>query len=368
MPGTKVVGDDAGAEKYSSLCSLGDGRIAYYQVSTQDLCIYTIDGGATQKILTDFVPPEVTPLSTGSKVLAYGMKIYWLDLYNDKALYSVDTAAAVKTPLRVTSNKVEDFAIIGDTLYFNAVSWGVNNDLYKVDLKLGGEPELVSKNDCRDVVTDGANIFYGERNAGGFATAVHKIDAAGNDTVIYTKGVSGLTYYEGYLYFVDGGDLMKTPVTATGNGDASVVDSEHNYDTFVISEGVVYFRELYMGSALKRLACIKADGTGYAKIMTADTDPVSIQVVGNTIYYYSNITNASKSGLYSIPKTAREDATKPTLLLQQDTEYYADSFTVSGNTLYFVNYHKDAGGALQWGDSHLYSVSLGADRTVEKLA
>ncbi len=372
--GTKVIGEEN--ESYSSLCSLGDGRIAYYEVSTQDLCIYTLAGGTAQKILTDFVPPEVTPLSLGGKVLAYGTKIYYLDLYNDKALYCLDTAAAVKTPVRVTSDKVEDFSIIGDTLYFNAVSWGVNNDLYKVDLKLGGTPERVSKYDCRDIVTDGENLFYSERNAGGFATAVHKIDKNGTDTIIYTKGVSGLTYYEGYLYFTadvstfKGDGLFRMSVNDPGDDKAELVYNNHSVGTFVISDGVVYFRELYgVAWGSKQLSCFNLNDVEntYRVMMKTDTDPLEITVHNGRVYYYNDLTSSAKSGIYSVSINAAENETPELLLANQkdgSAFYYARCLTVVGNKMYFISYRLGGVG----GDSHLYSVELGGSHAVEKLA
>ncbi len=362
--GTKVIGDEG--EKYSSLCSLGDGRIAYYQVSTQDLCIYTIAGGATEKILTDFVAPEVTPLSTGSKILAYGTKIYYLDLYNDKALYCIDTAAAVKTLVRVTSDKVEDFSILGDTLYFNAVSWGVNNDLYKVDLKLGGTPELISKNDCKDIVTDGENIYYG-------GSKLHKIDKNGTDTEIYSKDVSGLTYYGGYLYFTvnmgvtKGEGLHRLAVNSLDQAP-TLIYNDHSVGTFVISDGVVYFRELQgLGWNDKQLSRINVDGTGYRVMMVTDTDPLEITVHDGRVYYYNDLTSSAKSGIYSVSINAAENET-PQLLLANEKEgsafYYARYLTVVGDKMYFINYRLGGVG----GDSHLYSVELGGSHTVEKLA
>ncbi len=364
--GTQVIGEDG--KNYSSLCSLGDGRIAYYQVSTQDLCIYTIADESTDKILTDFVAPESKPLSLGSKIVAYGTRIYYLDLYNDKALYYIDTASSAKKPFRVTSDKVEDFSILGDTLYFNAVSWGVNNDLYKVDLKLGGAPELVSENDCKDIVTDGENIYYS-------GSKLHKIDKNGNDTEIFSKDVKGLTYYEGYLYFtVDmgltkGEGLHRLAVNHLDEAP-TLIYNDHNVDTFVISDGVVYFRELYgVAWGSKQLSCFRLDDVKntYRVMMKTDTDPLDITVHNGRVYYYNDLTSSAKSGIYSVSIHAAENET-PQLLLANEKEgsafYYARYLTVVGDKMYFISYRLGGVG----GDSHLYSVELGGSHAVEQLA
>ncbi|MDE7162480.1 MAG: DUF5050 domain-containing protein [Clostridia bacterium] len=358
LPGSKVIeGDNL---SYSSLTATDDGKLAYYRVSDQMLCVSDTDGSNTVEILDGFVAPEYTPISTGSKTAAYGKYLYFLDLYNDKALYAYNTVS--KSLSRVTSNKVSDFAILGDTLYYNAVSYGVNNDLYKVSLKLGGEPELVSENDCEDIVTDGTNLYYVLSNAAGVRTAIHKIDAQGKDSEMYTKGATDLTYYDGYIYFVDGNKLYKMPTTGyTVDGTTQVTTK--NVNTFVINNGVVYFRELYNLNANKRLARVNIDGSNYTAIMTANTDPLKIVVEGDRVYYYTD-TVLGTSGIYSISKNATDDNEQPTLILARNgsgKNYYAEDFTLFNGKIYFVNYYNNLG------DSHLYSVNI-SDGQLEKIA
>lgn len=355
LPGMKVIGDDG--ENYSSLALAGNGTLAYYKVSTQMLCLYEISSGATEEILDGFTAPETVPLTMGSKTLAYGNYIYYLDLYNDKALYSYDTVSGNFS--RITSCKVADFAIIGDTLYYNGVSYGVNNDLFRIDLKNGGVPQLVSKNDCNDIVTDGTNLYYVKCNGAGARTSVNMIAPDGTDTVLYSKGATYLTYYEGYIYFVDNKDLLKMP-TEEYVYNQTVTVKKGNVDAFVIDDGVVYFREMYgVGWTYKRLSRINIDGTGYTKMMSEHTDPLAIRVVEDKIYYYTD-TVLGTSGLYSIDKDAQEDKT-PTLILERGTRYYAEDFTVLNGYIYFVNYYNNLG------DSHFYRVNL-ANGKVEKLA
>ncbi|MDE7076433.1 MAG: DUF5050 domain-containing protein, partial [Clostridia bacterium] len=357
LPGTKIIeGDNL---SYSSLTATSDGKLAYYRVSDQMLCISDTDGGNTVEILDGFVAPETIPLSMGSKTAAYGKYLYFLDLHNDKALYSYNTVS--KALARVTSNKVSDFAILGDTLYYNAVSYGVNNDLYKVNLKLGGEPELVSKNDCEDIVTDGTNLYYVLSNAAGVRTAIHKIDASGVDSEMYSKGATNLTYYEGYIYFVDGNKLYKMPTTGYTVDEKTQVTNK-NVNTFVIDNGVVYFRELY-GVNLKRLARVNIDGSNYTAMMTANTDPLKIVVEGNKVYYYTD-TVLGTSGIYSISKNAADDNEQPTLILARNgsqKNYYAEDFTLFNGKIYFVNYYNNLG------DSHLYCVNISGGQ-LEKIA
>lgn len=354
LPGTKVIG--AEGESYSSLTSTADGKLAYYRVSDQMLCISGVDGGNTVEILDGFVAPETVPVSTGSKTLAYGKTLYFLDLYNDKALYSYDTESAAI--LRVTSNKVSDFAILGDTLYYNAVSFGVNNDLYKIDLKLGGEAEKISSNDCNDIVTDGHKIFYVKENAAGAATAITEIAENGTEKDIFTKGVSNLVYYDGYLYFEYDNKVHRMSAngyTVDVTENVTHKDVSH-VGAFVIDDGVIYFRELYgLAWGFKRLSKMNIDGTGYSVILTENTDPLEIQVAGDYIYYYNDVAK-SVSGLYRINKNGGAAE----LILDCQSKYYASRFTIIDGKIYFINFRA------QLGDSHLYSVEI-ANGTVEKI-
>ncbi len=357
--GTKIIGEEG--EIYTSL-TVSSSVLAYYKVNTQMLCKNTILGTGEEEILKDFVAPEVTPVSTGSKVQSYRDSIYFMDLHNDKALYEYDTVR--KTFARITANKVSDFAIIGDMLYYNEVSCGVNNDLYGVHLTDGGEPALVSENDCVDIITDGTDLYYVEQNAAGVRTAIHKIDGDGNDTMLYTKGANCLTYYDGAIYFEDGGKLYKI-ATVGADTTATVVYEDKKVDVFAVSDGVVYFRELY-GVGLKRLSRVNIDGTGYTVMMTDATDPASLQVVGDKIYYYSDTTTGTQDGIYAISKTAEDGSPAPTLICKRNNadgkKYYAKTFTVAGEYVYFIDYLNQV-----TGDAHLYRVRINGG-TPEKIA
>lgn len=354
--GTKLLGDDT--EVYGSLTAV-DGKLAYYRASDQMLCVSDTDGANTLEALAGFVPPETVPLSTGSKTLAYGKSIYFMDLHNDKALYSYDTTT--KNLVRITSNKVSDFAILGDTLYYNAVSFGVNNDLYKVDLKLGGEPERVSENDCNDIVTDGEKVFYIKENAAGAATAITEISADGTEKDIFTKGVSNLIYYESYLYFEYDNKVHRMPVNGyTVDVTENVTHKDvSRVGTFVIDDGVIYFRELYgIGWGFKRLSRMNIDGADYAIMISDNTDPLEIRVADGKVYYYNDVLKGA-SGIYCIDKNAT-GAKSATLVLDYQQKYYASQFTVLDGNIYFINFRA------QLGDSHFYCYNA-ASKKIEKV-
>ena len=344
--GTSLFNDD---KLYSSLVKIGENQIAFYRVEDQMLCTYNISNTNLVEVLDEFVAPEETIVSTGSKTAVYDGKIYYLDLHKDKTLNCYDPITT-KTR-KLTSNKVSDFAIIGDCLYYNTVSYLVNNDLYKIDLKNGGVPELVSKNDCVDVVFDNVNnrIFYVEQNVSGVRTAIHQITAENLDSVVYTKGAKNLRYYDGYIYFTDGDVLYRMPTTDWTEDEAEVI-IEEKADCFEISNGVIYYREKHLVN--KYLSKVNVDGTGYVRILE-DHDPVDIIVDGNVIYFYSDTNKAANAGIYKI-NTDGSGLTKIMEKTVSEKTYYVTELSLLNNEIYFVNY--ETTGLLS--DSHLYKVSI----------
>lgn len=351
--GTMFVGDDT----YSSLTKLSENKIAYYRVSDQMLCVHNLSTGSVEEVLEGFVAPERTPLSMGSKTAAYNGQIYYLDLYKDKTLICYNPANG--TFKKLTANKISDFSIIGDYLYYNSVSYLVNNDLYRVNLKTGGLPERISTNDCVDVVFADSKVFYVEQNAAGIRTAVHQIDASGIDTMMYSKGVNNLRYYDGYIYFIDGDELHRMSIADWTLDETQMVRNK-DVDVFEISDGVIYFREVLILN--KNLSKINVDGTGYSVIIEKTYDPVEIIVKGNVIYFYSSTVKTDTTGLYKV----NTDGTGVEKLMNKTVDsvtYYLSSVTVAGNDVYFVNYAVGGVG----GDSHLYKLSL-TNNTITKIA
>ena len=347
-PGTKLVGDDT----YSSLTKISDNEVAYYRVSDQMLIIHNLSNNTMVEVLDGFEIPEYTPLSLGSKTLDYNGVLYYLDLYKDKCLYAYYPSTG--TSVKISSNKVVDFSIIGDYLYINTVSWIVNNDMYRINLKTGGVAEKISTYDCNDICGDGTNVFFVEKNAGGVTTAIHVIKSDGTHDMMYSSGVNNLRYYDGYIYFEKSNKLYKMPTTGYVKDEATLVFDGAKVNAFEIKDGVVYFRETYglLGSS-KCLSKVKVDGTGYAKWIT-DVDPVEIHIGGDAVYFYSDTIDANKAGLYKVAFNA-STATKIVGREIGGVTYYTTAITVIGNDVYFVNYNGVTVGAIS--DSHLYKLN-----------
>ena len=342
VTGTKLVGDDT----FSSLTKIDDNNIAYYRVSDQMLIIHNVDNDETTEVLDGFEIPESIVFSTGSKVYAYNGLIYFMDLHNDKCLYTYNPQTNKYNKL--TSNKVTDFAICGDYLYYNCVSFLVNNDLYKINLKLGGEPEKISPFDCVDVVFDGDKIFYVEQNASGARTAIRQINANGEDIMVYSKGVNNLRVYEGYLYFEDGKKIYKMPTTNYVEDQATLVYDDKNVGVFEIVNDVIYFREV--GLIKKYLSTVNIDGTNYKQIK--EIDPIYMTLSNNCIYFYSDTVSNELAGIFKI----QVGSTTVTKILERTVDsvtYYPATITVYNGDVYFINYALAGVG----GDSHLYKIN-----------
>ncbi|MBR6737651.1 MAG: DUF5050 domain-containing protein [Clostridia bacterium] len=352
LPGSKLVGDAT----FSSLTAISNNEIAYYKITnTQELLIHNLDNNETTNVLEGFVKPESIPLSTGSKMLAYDGLVYYLDLYKGKVLYSYNPST--QKTRKITANKVSDFAIIGDYLYYNAISTLVDNNLYCINLKTGGEPEKVSTYDANDIVFDGNNVFYVEKNAGGVRTAIRKVSADGTDPIIYSHGVNNLRYYNGYIYFIDGDDLYRMPTT-NYTVDSPELLRSGDVDVFEINEGVIYFREVLIIN--KQLSKINVDGTGYAVVKTG-YDPVDICIHDGYIYFYSDTIKASTAGIFKIAISGGE-VTQIILKTTNSTTYYPSEIVICGENIYFVNYALGGVG----GDSHVYKVNL-TSKEIEKV-
>lgn len=349
--GSMLIGDAT----FSSLTLLDDGYLAFYRIgTTQELLVYELATNRYTNILEGFTPPESIPFSTGSKTATYNGLIYYLDLHREKCLYTYDPQTGATR--KMTANKVTDFAIIGDYLYYNAVSIMVNNDLYRVNLKTGGEPEKISTYDANDIVSDGENIFYVEQNAAGARTAIHIIKADGTDTIIYSKGVNNLRFHNGYIYFIDGDDLYRMPAKGY-TVDKPELIRKGDVDIFEIADGVIYFREVLLIN--KQLSKINVDGSGYAVVLKG-YDPVDILIEGGYIYFYSDTVKAATAGIFKLSLKGGD----PILVLAKaagSNTYYPTEMVILDGYLYFINYALGGVG----GDSHLYRVKL-ATSAVEK--
>lgn len=360
LPGTQVI--DGGELGVCSLTNYSKSLI-YYDVNGYKLMKYSTVTQESENLLAGFVKPEdPAPTSFGSQVETANGVIYYLDIYDGKTLHSYNPKT--KTNFRLTSEKVDNFSIIGDYIYYNMVSFGINNDTYRMNIKAGGAPELVNTYDSKEVVSDGTYIYYVERNATGVSTAIHKADMDGqNDVIIFNYAADNLVLDNNTLYFCAKPTAVQTimkisNVSQVTTQQAKVcVNDDYACDVFDISNGVIYFRQNY-GLAYKfhRLAKMNVDGTGYVAIVEEDTDPTEIIVSDGYVYYTNSADTANDFDLYKISINGTDGQQK-----ELTTNKYASSICLCENEVYFINYY--LGGTL--GDSYLYSVSINGGETIQ---
>ena len=353
LPGSKVI--DGGSLGVCSLTSL-DNYLIYYDVDGYKLMQYSIEDETSVNLLEGFVKPaDPTPTSFGSQVVLNNDVIYYLDIYDGKTLHSYNPVT--KANYRLTSEKVDNFAVVGDYIYFNMVSYGVNNDTYRMNYKTGGIPELVNEFDSIDLVSDGNYIYYIERNVAGVAKSIHKANLDGSsDVVIFEYAADNLVLYNGTLYFTAKPNAVQTIMKIENVAEVNTLQSkvcvndDYACDVFTIENGVFYFRHNY-GILYKnhRLAKMNIDGTGYQEIVTDATDPTEIVVSNGYVYYVNSADTANDYDLYKISINGTEGSQ-----IELTVDMYASSICVYDDNVYFVNYY--LGGTL--GDSYLYSVSI----------
>ena len=330
-PGELVY--EASADGFSSL-HISSDSIYYYDLA--DYKLICNDGVTSVDLLDGFVKPaDPAPLSLGSKLIVHNGLVYYLDLYDGKTLHSYNPQT--KANIRLTSDKVADFAFIGDYIYLNMVSYLVNNNLYRINLINGGEPELINKFDSTSFVSDGTYLYYSE---GG---STHKCDLDGqNDVVIYKKGSKDLTIVNGKLYFVARATLndylycMDNPAALTGVGEPTeLVRCEaisYNEKMYIISKDDLYELDLSTNA-------VKGDAIA--------EDVNYMNATSNGLLYYLNTNKAATEGLYHYVNGVS------TLKLLCNNTYYPSTFDFFGNDIYFIDCQGDG----LFGLSHLCVLS-----------
>ena len=346
-----------------------DSNNNIYYVDTQDLHLYkyNITSKTKTDLLSNFTPSITVPINLGGKTVSYGDTIYYLNMYAEKALYAYNTKTKESYP--ISSDKVVDFTIISDKLYFNQVSMLTNNDLYMVDLKLGSEAEKITTNDVRNLVTDGTYIYATHYNFAGVAAGIARMNLDGSDYVKFSdvNGAKNLTIKDNKLYFIacgtgDNGKveyINLSDISSTSQKlDGTILDSNlKDVKQFIFDNNNIYY--IYDGiieNSIRRTTL--DDISSYVTIASAKTNPSEMILVGDYIIYYSYpVSSKQNAGFYKISKNATADLGGKTdyLVVGYDSKYYATSLALgSKGEIYFLNYLPQ----YLLGDAHLYKLNV----------
>ena len=325
---------------------------------------YRIQEKTSKDLIPGFVPPETTPTNIGGKSISYNGSIYYLDMYRGKTLNRYDEKTKVLTQL--SSNKVDDFSIIGDILYFNQVTTLTNNDLYCVDLKNGGIAKKLTSNDCRKIVSDGTYLYGTHYNFLGTSGGIFRMKPDGTQYVKFSNinGAKNFRIKNNKLYFIN-------CASGQDNGKIEFIDLSQIHDdstnlkSNVLSKNIKNVKQFefdgdniyYIYNGITDNSIKKTDLSTLKEgipIASSKTNPSEFILDNNDIYYYSYAaTSTSNAGFYKVSKNADKDGTQ-TLLCSYEETYYATSLAISNENLYFLNYIPK----LLLGDAHYYQLNL----------
>ena len=339
--------------------------LVYVDSTNLHLYRFNISTRAATDLLYGFVAPESTPLNTGGQTISLGNKTYYLNMYAGKTLYVYDESS--KKSSQLTTNKVEDFYIYNGILYFNQVTMLTNNDLYAVNLTVGGEAEKLNSNDVRNMTSDGTYLYATHYNWAGATGGMSRMRLDGSEYVKFSEvnGAKNLTVKDGKLYYINcatGQDngyieyVTLSDITSTTDGLSGTRLSNNikNVKQFAFDGNNIFY--IYNGTIDNsvRRTDLTSLGEG-TKLASSKTNPNEILLNGNYVYYYSYAaTAASSAGFYRVSKTATADGTQE-LLVGYDTKYYGSNLSISDSgNLYFLNYIPK----LVLGDAHFYQINL----------
>ena len=336
-------------------------------IDTTDLHLYRYNTSTKVKtdLLNGFVAPETTPLNTGGQTISLGTKTYYLNMYANKTLYCYDESS--KKSSQLTTNKVEDFYIYNGIMYFNQVTMLTNNDLYAVNLTMGGEAEKLNSNDVRNMVSDGTYLYATHYNWAGVSGGMSRMRLDGTEYVKFSdvNGAKNLAVKNGKLYYINCGTgqdngyieyVTLSDITTTTEELAGTRLSNNikNVKQFAFDGNNIFY--IYNGTLENSVRRTDFTSLGEGtKLASSKTNPNEILLSGNYVYYYSYAATAVNSaGFYRVSKTATGDGSQE-LLVGYDSKYYGSNLSISDSgNMYFLNYIPK----LVLGDAHFYQINL----------
>lgn len=350
--------------------------LVYIDSNTLHLNTYAITSKTNTDLMSSFVPVEDVPINMGGKSAVYNDRIYYLDMYRGKTLNCYDPKSQTLTQL--TDNKVMDFSIIGDTLYFNQVTNLTNNDLYSVNLKNGGETTKLSTNDMRNIISDGTYLYGTHYNFWGVSGGIFRMKLDGTEYVKFSEinGAKNFAIKDEKLYFIncttgqDNGDIQYYNLSDIKSDSDDLKANElpktnkiENVKQFIFEGDTIYY--IYEGTVYNFIArssmTTMEEGV---KLANKDCAPKEMMIVNDDIYYYSYAKTATdKAGLYKVNKNNTAADTDITLLLNCDSTYYCSALSYLSDKIYFLNYSFIL--KLGFGNAHFYEFDIASKTTTK---
>ncbi len=355
---------------------ISSDSLVYIDSNTLHLHQYTVSSNTNTDLLSSFVPVEDVPINMGGKSEVYNGRIYYLDMYRGKTLNCYDPKSQTLTQL--TDNKVMDFSIIGDTLYFNQVTNLTNNDLYSVNLKNGGETTKLSANDTRNIISDGTYLYGTHYNFWGVSGGIFRMKLDGSEYVKFSEvnGAKNFAIKDGKLYFIncttgqDNGDIQYYNLSDITSDSDDLKANElpktnkiENVKQFIFEGDTIYY--IYEGTIYNFIArssmTTMEEGV---KLANKECAPKEMIIVDNDIYYYTYPkTSSDKAGLYKVNKNNTTADTDITSLLKCDSTYYCSALSYLSGKIYFLNYSFLF--KVGYGNAHFYQFDITTKTTTK---
>ena len=227
-------------------------------------------------------------------------------------------------------------AVNGEYLYYATVRFGVNFDLYKMDLETGLE-ERISVDKCYHLAFSEDKIYYANFSGGNTLNSMN-FDGTEDEILYEEKDVDdwNIEILDGKVYFVASDDLYYYEIIS---GTVTKVDPEFKPNEYMVSEDSIY---LMNDTAFKNTVRIYTPSDS-SSIEIADLgiwdDARSFFIIGNYFYFYRNVASGSPSkGLYRTDITA----VTPTAELIDDlayteVSYYMSNAQVIEGKVYFID-------------------------------
>ncbi|MCF7930794.1 MAG: DUF5050 domain-containing protein [Acholeplasmataceae bacterium] len=327
---TKLLDDDS---TVVSSINVSDGKVFFYKVADKNFYYLDLSTDEVVNLLEGFVPVEVILNGMSGTIATYGNSIYFQNFYDNHKLYRYDLLT--QKTFRITSVEVDEILIEGDYLYYRAVTYFVNKDLYRINLAIGGAPELITANDVSDFVVDGNKIYY--KNYTGDNTLNRmNLDGSGIE-VLYNGEVNNIRVYDDQLYFMIGKRLQKANLDGT---DLVQLYSKDILRFEIYEDTIYYILEWTVLSPGNKLYYMNLDGSSATLVSPFDAQNMVFE--GQMMYFYNDqITNF---GIFEFNLTTKAT---PTMI----NETVAEDITVLNGVLY---YYKSSSLDLVNGDGHLY--------------
>lgn len=320
----------------SSLYAQDNQTILFYRLSDIHLLSLNTQTKVVTDLMADFTSPAENVAQPLSKfeTFVWQNRVYYINNYVEGALFYYDTKS--NQSIRVTASGVKSFSISGDYLYFNQISWLVDNDIYMINLRQGGLPQKISNNDGRDMVVHNGYLYYVKENSVGVGTAINKLTLNDpfEEAEIYPYNAHNLIIKGDKLYFIKGAgvdEIWRADLLANGDLSNIIRLGTSKTDWFILVGDSIYYRDV--GTISKTLSKINLDGTSKTVVISG-YDPISFIVKDGSIYFTNDTAFGPKDGIYK----ANLDGTGIQLLFENtNNDGFGIEMQIAGNYLYYYS-------------------------------